>query len=173
MGSRKYLLLPQLLILLLSSTIIHHFLLPLSSNITLTCFFFLTIFIFNFTLLIYLPTSTIQVDRLLQAIPAKTQTPVHKRWSDQKRWFRSRSLRSNLIGFVIENLSYNWSIIIYRNSNTNSVGVFHCIKLIYGTLQRRGTCEKQGLCFCWIRSSSLERSVDKFDTMKNSYRICI
>ena len=105
--------------------------------------------------------------------PAKTQTPVHKRWSDQKRWFRSRSLRSNLIGFVIENLSYNWSIIIYRNSNTNSVGVFHCIKLIYGTLQRRGTCEKQGLCFCWIRSSSLERSVDKFDTMKNFYRICI
>ena len=36
----------------------------------------------------------------------------------------------NLIGFVIENLSYNWSIITYRNSNTNSVGVFHCIKLI-------------------------------------------
>ena len=36
----------------------------------------------------------------------------------------------NLIGFVIENLSYNWSINTYRNSNTNSVGVFHCIKLI-------------------------------------------
>ena len=36
----------------------------------------------------------------------------------------------NLIGFVIENLSYNWSIITYRNSNTNAVEVFHCIKLI-------------------------------------------
>ena len=36
----------------------------------------------------------------------------------------------NLIGFDIENLSYNWSIITYRNSNTNSVRVFHCIKLI-------------------------------------------
>ena len=40
-------------------------------------------------------------------------------------------------------------------------------KLIYGTLQRRGTCEKQGLCFCWIvRSSSLERSVDKFSLIQ-------
>ena len=105
--------------------------------------------------------------------PAKTQTLLFARCSLMKRCFCSRSLRSNLIGFVIENLSYNWSIITYRNSNTNSVGVFHCIKLIYGTLQRRGTCEKQGLCFCWIRSSSLERSVDKFDTMKNFYRICI
>jgi len=27
--------------------------------------------------------------------PAKTQTPVHTRWSDQKRWFCSRSLRSS------------------------------------------------------------------------------
>ena len=35
----------------------------------------------------------------------------------------------NLIGFVIENLSYNWSIITYRNSNTDAVGVFHCINL--------------------------------------------
>ena len=105
--------------------------------------------------------------------PAKTQTPVHKRWSDQKRWFRSRSLRSNLIGFVIENLSYNWSIIIYRNSNTNSVGVFHCIKLIYGTLQRRGTYPAKTQTLFFARSSSLERFVDKFDTMKNSYKICI
>ena len=39
-------------------------------------------------------------------------------------------------------------------------------KLIYGTLQRRGTCEKQGLCFCWIRSSYLERSVDKFSLIQ-------
>ena len=38
----------------------------------------------------------------------------------------------NLIGFVIENSSYNWSIITHRNSNTNSVEVFHCIKLING-----------------------------------------
>ena len=36
----------------------------------------------------------------------------------------------NLIGIVIESLSYNWSISTYRNSNTNAVGVFHCIKLI-------------------------------------------
>ena len=35
----------------------------------------------------------------------------------------------NLIGFFIENLSYNWSIITYRNSNTDAVGVFHCINL--------------------------------------------
>ena len=48
----------------------------------------------------------------------------------------------NLIGFGIETLSYNWSIITYRNSNTNAIGVFHCIKIIYGTLQRGGTCEK-------------------------------
>ena len=31
----------------------------------------------------------------------------------------------NLIGFVIENLSYNWSIITYRNSNTNAVVLFY------------------------------------------------
>ena len=37
----------------------------------------------------------------------------------------------NLIGFDIENLSYNWSIITYRNSNTNAVGVFHCIILVW------------------------------------------
>ena len=35
----------------------------------------------------------------------------------------------NLIGFVIENLSYNWSISTYKNLNTNAVGIFHCIKL--------------------------------------------
>ena len=56
----------------------------------------------------------------------------------------------NLIGFVIENLSYNWSIITYRNSNTNAVGVFHCIKIIYGTFHLEGTCDLEGLCFCWI-----------------------
>ena len=48
----------------------------------------------------------------------------------------------NLIGFVIEtNWSYNRSIITYRNPNTNAVGVFHCIKLFYGTLQRGGSIE--------------------------------
>ena len=36
----------------------------------------------------------------------------------------------NLIGFVIENSSYNWSIITYQNPNTNAVGVLHCIKII-------------------------------------------
>ena len=36
----------------------------------------------------------------------------------------------NLICFVIENLSYNWSIITYQNSNTNAVEVFNCIKRI-------------------------------------------
>ena len=53
--------------------------------------------------------------------------------SDKILLQRCRTFRKiwNLIGFVIENLSYNWSIITYRNSNTNSVGVFHCIKLIY------------------------------------------
>ena len=56
----------------------------------------------------------------------------------------------NLIGFVIENLSYNWSIITYRNSNTNAVRVFHCIKIIYGTFHLEGTCDLEGLCFCWI-----------------------
>ena len=35
----------------------------------------------------------------------------------------------NLIGFVIENLSYNWSIITYRNSNTNAVGIFIVLNL--------------------------------------------
>ena len=35
------------------------------------------------------------------------------------------------IGFVIESLSYNWSIITHRNSNTNAVGVFHCIILVW------------------------------------------
>ena len=110
---------------------------------------------------------------ILNRYPAKTQTLLHTRWSLQNRWFSSRSLRSNSIGFVIENLSYNWSIITYRNSNTNSVGVFHCIKLIYGTLQRRGTYPAKTQTLFFARSSSLERSVDKFDTMKNSYRICI
>ena len=38
----------------------------------------------------------------------------------------------NLIGFDIENLSYNWSIITYRNSCTNSIWIFHCIKLANG-----------------------------------------
>ena len=37
----------------------------------------------------------------------------------------------NLIGFVIENSSYNWSIITYRNSNTNAVGIFHWIILVW------------------------------------------
>ena len=69
--------------------------------------------------------------------PAKTQTRQIARWSQKNRWFCSRSLRSNLIGFVIENLSYNWSIITYRNSNTNSIGVFHCIKLNLSTERSR------------------------------------
>ena len=69
--------------------------------------------------------------------PAKTQTLQNKRWSQKKRWFCSLSLISNLIGFVIENLSYNWSIITYRNSNTNSIGVFHCIKLNLSTERSR------------------------------------
>ena len=30
----------------------------------------------------------------------------------------------NSIGFLIENLSYNWSTITYRNLNTNSIDVF-------------------------------------------------
>ena len=34
------------------------------------------------------------------------------------------------IGFIIENLSYNWSIITYRDSNKNSTKVFCSIKLI-------------------------------------------
>ena len=63
----------------------------------------------------------------------------------------------NLIGFVIENLSYNWSIITYRNSNTNAVGVFHCIKIIYGTFHLEGTCDLEGLCFCWISISHIDR----------------
>ena len=105
--------------------------------------------------------------------PAKTQTLLFARCSQIKRCFCSRSLRSNSIGYFIENLQYNWSIITYRNSNINSVGVFHCIKLIYGTLQRRGTYPAKTQTLFFARSSSLERSVDKFDTMKNSYRICI
>ena len=43
----------------------------------------------------------------------------------------------NLIGFFIENLSYNWSIITYINSNKNSIGVFHCIKLNLSTERSR------------------------------------
>ena len=38
----------------------------------------------------------------------------------------------NLIGLVIENSSYNWSIITHRHPNTNSVDVFYCIKFING-----------------------------------------
>ena len=46
----------------------------------------------------------------------------------------------NSIGFFIENLSYNWSIITYRDSNTNSVGVFDSIKLINKKANRKFDC---------------------------------
>ena len=46
----------------------------------------------------------------------------------------------NLIGFDIENLSYNWSIITYRDSNTNSIEVFYSIKLINKKANRKFDC---------------------------------
>ena len=79
----------------------------------------------------------------------------------------------NLIGFVIENLSYNWSIITYRNSNTNSVGVFHCIKIIYGTFHLEGTCDLEGLCFCWISLSHFIATTDLRSTTKGRFIIII
>ena len=75
----------------------------------------------------------------------------------------------NLIGFVIENLSYNWSIITHRNSNTNAVVVFHCIKLenVHPRCTFFFSNKKKRLgMYIFI-------FIDKFDTMKNSYSICI
>ena len=34
-----------------------------------------------------------------------------------------------VIGFSVENLSYNWSIITYRDSNTNSTRGLYSVKL--------------------------------------------
>ena len=46
-----------------------------------------------------------------------------------------------VIGLVsIENSSYNWYISTYQDSNTNSMGVFHCIKLINGNGNGKFQC---------------------------------